>query len=167
MIFTESNKIVQVYGSINATAATVATDIVSLENYDHCTFIIAFGICNTAANTTTNLIAYKGEDVTTCNTAFACRYRAELTANGDTLGSLTTLAATGIDLGTGGDEDIDVGSNFLVVEIDAGDLAPTIANPYKTVRLGMVWAAQDTQVSIIAVLSKARYKNNALPTAIA
>lgn len=166
MIFSERNKIVNVEPSIDQTGATVATDIVSMKNYDHATFIISFGLCNTAAATTTNLIAYKGEDVTTCDTAFIAKYRAELDATADTLGTLTTLPAAGVSLGSGNTLDIDTGGGFIVVEIDAEDLAPTAANPYDTVRLGMVWAGQDTQMSIICILSKPRYADAAGPTAI-
>ena len=166
MIFSERNKIVNAYPSKDATGATVATDIVSMKNYNHATFIISFGTCHTDAATTTNLIAYKGEDVTTCNTAFACKYRAELDATADTLGALTALATTGVSLGASNTEDIGTGGGFIVVEIDAADLAPTAANPYDTVRLGMVWAAQATQMSIICVLSQPRWADAAGPTAI-
>jgi len=166
MIGTYEFKLVNAYASINATAATVATDIISMKGYDHCTFVISFGLCNTSAATTTNLIACKGEDVTTCATAFICKYRAELDATADTLGALTTLPVLGVSIGSGNTLDIDTGGGFIVVEIDAADLEPTIANPYDTVKLGMVWAAQDTQMSIIAILSKGRYKNKVMPTAI-
>ncbi len=167
MIFSERNKIVNAYPAINATGATVATDIVSLKYYDHATFIISFGVCNTSAATTTNLIAYKGEDFSTCNTAFIAKYRAELDATADTLGALTTLAAAGVSIGSGNTLDIDTGGGFIVVEVDADDLAPTTGNPYDTVRLGMVWASQDTLMSIVCVLSKPRYADAAGPTAIA
>lgn len=166
MIFSERNKIVNVYASIDATGATVATDIVSLKNYNHACFIISFGTCGTTAATSTNLIAYKGEDVTTCDTAFIAKYRAELDATADTLGALTALPAAGISLGNAGDEDIDTGGGFLVVEVDAADLAPTVANPYDTVRLGMVWGAIATQMSIVCVLSQPRWADAAGPTAI-
>ena len=165
-LFTENMKIVNAYPSKDATGATIATDIISMKNYNHATFIISFGTCHTDAATTTNLIAYKGEDVTTCNTAFACLYRAELDATADTLGDLTALAATGVSLGASGAEDIDTGGGFLVVEVDASDLAPTPAHPYDTIRLGMVWASQDTQMSIICVLSEPRYAQALPPTAI-
>ena len=166
MTFTERNKIVNAYPSKDATGATIATDIISMKNYNHATFIISFGTCHTDAATTTNLIAYKGEDVTTCATAFACHYRAELDATADTLGALTTLSVTGIALGAGGDEDIGTGGGFLVVEIDATDLAPTAANPYDTIKLGMVWDSYATQMSIVCVLSEARYAQASPPTAI-
>jgi len=166
MIFSERNKIVNVYPAIDATGATVATDIVSMKNYDHATFIITFGVVNASSATTTNLIAYKGENVTTANTAFAANYRAEVTSGGDTLEAVTALATTGVSLGTGNTLDVTGDNAIVVVEIDAEDLAPTAANPYDTVRLGMVWNANSILMSIICVLSKPRYADAAGPTAI-
>jgi len=57
MIGSYEGKIVNAYPSKDATGATVATDIISMKGYDHCTFIISFGICGTTAATTTNMIA--------------------------------------------------------------------------------------------------------------
>jgi len=164
--FTEQNKIVNAYPAKDVDTATVATDIISMKGYDHATFIITFGVVNTEAVTSTNLIAYKGENVTTCDTAFACKYRAELTSAGDTLGALTTLSVDGITVGKAGDEDIQTGTNFLVVEIDAADLAPTVANPYDTVRLGMIWSNHSILMNIVCILSNARWKDADQPTAI-
>lgn len=167
MIGSYEYKIVNILPPKDQNAQTVASDIVSMKNYDHCTIIIQFGVCNTSSATTTNLILYKGENVTTCNTATACKgYRAELDATADTLGALTTMATTGVSLGSGNTEDIDTGGGFIVLEVDAEDLEPTIANPYDTIRIGMVWAAQSTIMSAVAILSKGRYKNKVMPTAI-
>jgi len=166
MIFSEEHKIVNALPAKDQNAQTITTDIISMKNYDHCTFIISFGVCHTDAATSTNLIACKGENVTTCATAFICKYRAELDATADTLGTTTTLPAAGISLGASGDEDIGTGGGFLVVEIDAENLEPTVANPYDTVKLGMVWGGVATEMSIIAILSKGRYVGATQPTAI-
>jgi len=166
MIFSERNKIVNVNPAIDANAATIASDIVSMKNYDHATFIITFGVVNASSATTTNLIASKGEDVTTCATAFACKYRAEVTSGGDTLEAIVTLPTTGVSLGTGNTLDVTGDNAIVVVEIDADDLAPTAANPYDTVKVGMVWNAQSVLMSIICVLSKPRFADAAGPTAI-
>jgi len=172
MIFSERNKIVNVEPAADQNAQTVATDIVSLKNYDHVTFILTFGAVDAATATTTNLIAYKGEDFSACNTAFACKYRActvaEDTADCDTLGAVTALATTGVSIGTGNTIDVsDQTGGIVVVEIDAEDLAPTAANPYDTVRLGMVVNGNGCLMSAIAILSKPRYADAAGPTAVA
>lgn len=167
MIGTYEFKIVSVSPPKDQNAATVASDIISMKGYDHCTFIVAFGVANTSSATSTNLIVNKGEDVTTCTTAMACKgYRAELDATADTLGALTAMPTTGVSLGSGNTEDYNTGGGFIIVEVDAEDLEPTIANPYDTINIGCVFSAHSVFVSITAILSKGRYKNKSMPTAI-
>ena len=168
MIGSYQYKIVNAIPSADFNNATMTSDIISLKGYSHITFILAFGATNTSAATTTNLIAYKGENVTTCTTAFACQgYRAELDATADTLGALTAMTTTGVSLGSANTEDINTGGGFLVIEIDAADLEPTVANPYDTVKISAVWAdATSALMGCIAILSRGRYQNSAMPTAI-
>lgn len=178
MILTERNKVVNVLPAVDANNTAITTDIVSLKNYNHCCFILTFGAVHASASAVTgtgsesNLIAYKGEDVTTCDTAFIAKYRACTTASadtgGDTLGAITELPVLGVSMGTGNTLDFaDQTGAIVVVEIDAADLAPTLANPYDTVRLGFRFSAHSVLVSAIAVLSQARYASDASPTAIA
>ena len=166
-MFTQENKIVNALVPVDGNGTAIVTDIISLENYDHITFILQIGIANTSSASTTNLIANKGEDLVTCATGFACKYRAELTASGDTLGALTALAATGVSIGSGNTEDYNTGLAFFVIEIDAADLAPTIANPFKTVKLSVTMSSHSVLMNAVAVLSKARFKSADQPTAIA
>lgn len=166
MIFTERTKIVNAIPPVDGDDTAVESDIISMKNYNHCTFILTFGVVNASAATSANLIAYKGEDVTTCTTAFACQYRAEVTAAGDTLEALTALATTGVSLGTGNTLDVTGDNATVVVEIDAADLAPTAANPYDTVKIGMTWNANSVLLSAVAVLSQPRFADASSPTAI-
>lgn len=166
MIFTERTKIVNAIPPVDGNNTAVESDIISMKNYNHCTFILTFGVVNASAATSANLIAYKGEDVTTCTTAFACQYRAEVTAAGDTLEALTALATTGVSLGTGNTLDVTGDNATVVVEIDAADLAPTAANPYDTVKIGMTWNANSVLLSAVAVLSQPRFADASSPTAI-
>lgn len=165
-MFTENCKIVNAIPAIDGTGAATASDIISMKNYNHCTFILTFGVVNASSATSVNLIAYKGENVTTCATAFACNYRAEVTSGGDTLEALTTLATTGVSLGTGNTLDITGDNAIIVVEIDASDLAPTAANPYDTVKIGFTFNANSVLLSCVAVLSEPRYAQASPPTAI-
>ncbi len=167
MILTEMHKVVNALVPVDGNATALVTDIISMEGFDHCTFILQIGIANTSSASTVNLIANKGEDLVTCATGFACRYRAELTASGDTLGDLTTLPALGVSIGSGNTEDYNTGLNFFVVEIDAADLLPTVANPYKTVKLSTTLSAHSGLISAVAILSKTRYQSANIPTAIA
>ena len=166
MTFTEQNKIVNMYPAKDVNGVTVASDIVSMKGYDHATVIITFGVVNASSATSTNLIMCKGEDVTTCATAFACKYRAEVTSGGDTLEALTALSTTGVSLGTGNTLDVTGDNAIVVIEIDAADLAPTVANPYDTIKFGMVWNANSNLMSAICILSKGRYQDAAQPSAI-
>ena len=163
MIFTYEHKIVPCLHPINNTggAATVC-DIVSMKGYDHATFIIDFGVVNNSMTGT--LIAYKGENVTTCTTAFACNYR--YMAATDTWGALTALTTTGVSLATGAAADCIIDNVLIAVEIDAEQLEPTIANPYDTIRVGWTNSAHDTLVGIVCILSKVRYKKAQMQTAI-
>lgn len=166
-MFSFENKIINALVPIDGTSATLATDIISLKGYDQATFIIQIGVADTSSASTTNLIAYKGEDVTTCTTAFATSgYRAEITASGDTLEALTAMPDTGVSIGSGNTEDYDTGLCLFVVEIKAADLAPTIANPYDTVKLGVTLSAHTCLISCICILSNGRYQNASMPTAI-
>lgn len=172
MIFSERNKIVNAIPAVDGNNTAVASDIISLKNYNHICFILTFGVVNASSSAETgtgsesNLIAYKGEDVTTCATAFACKYRAEVTAAGDTLEALTTLSATGVSMGTGNTLDITGDNATIVVEIDAADLAPTVANPYDTVKIGFRFSAHSILLSAVAVLSQPRWADASSPTAI-
>ena len=168
MIFSERHKIISALSPIDNTgAAATVCDIVNMENWDHATFIITFGVVNDSMTGT--LIAYKGEDVTTCTTAFACRYRYGATMGlgaSDSLAALTTLSTTGVSLATTAAADCVAAPCTIVVEIDAADLAPTIANPYNTVRVGWVNSAHSTLVSIVCILSKGRHQAATQTTAI-
>jgi len=163
MIFSQEHQIVPCLYSVdnNAGAATVC-DIVSLAKYRHATFILNFGVVDDSMTGT--LIAYKGEDFTTCTTAFAAKYRYGATT--DTLAALTTLAVTGVSLATGAAADVVTDNTLIVVEVDAEDLAPTAANPYHTVRVGWTNSAHSTLVGIICILSEPRYAAATMPTAI-
>lgn len=172
MIFSERNKIVNAIPAVDGDNTAVETDIISMKNYNHCTFILTFGVVNASASAVTgtgsesNLIAYKGEDVTTCATAFACQYRAEVTSGGDTLEALTALPTTGVSMGTGNTLDVTGDNAIIVVEIDAADLAPTVAHPYDTVKIGFRFSNHSVLLSCVAVLSQPRYADAASPTAI-
>ncbi len=178
MIFSQRNKIVNAIPAVDGNNTALTSDIVSLKNYNHVAFILTFGIVNasssavTATGSETNLIAFKGEDVTTCTTAFIAKYRACLTAsasaNGDLLGALTELPVLGVSMGNGNTLDFSGQTGaIIVVEIDAADLAPTVANPYDTVKIGFRFSAHSILLSAVAVLSQARWADAAMPTAIA
>ena len=166
MIFTEEHKIINALVPSDGQSDALATDIISLKNYRHCTFVWQIGIANTSSASSVNLILNKGEDVTTCATAMIGRYRVEDTASGDTLEALTELPVLGISIGSGNTEDYNTGLTLIVVEVDAADLEPTAANPYDTVGMTVTMSAHEVFISCVAILSKPRYASDTLPTAI-
>ena len=172
MVGTYQYKVVNAIPAIDGNNTALTSDIISMKGYDHATFILSFGVVDTSASANTgtgsetNLIAFKGENVTTCTTAFIAKYRAELDATADTLGTLTELPVLGVSMGAARTLDIDTGGGFIVVEIDAEDLAPTVDNPYDTVKIGFRFSAHSTLLSAVCVLSKGRYKSKVMPTAI-
>ena len=173
MIFSERNKIVNAITAVDGNDTAINSDIVSLKNYNHVAFILTFGVVNASSSAVTstgseqNLIAFKGENVTTATTAFIAKYRAEVTAAGDTLEALTELPVLGVSMGTGNTLDFagQTGA-IVVVEIDAADLAPTVANPYDTCKIGFRFSAHSVLLSAVAVLSQPRWADAAGPSAI-
>ncbi len=177
-VFTFRNKVVNAIPAVDGDNTAITSDIISMKNYDHCTFLLTFGLVNASASAVTstgsetNLIAFKGENVTTAATAFICKYRAVTTASasagGDTLGALTELPVLGVSMGTGNTLDFAGQTGAVIaVEIDAADLAPTIANPYDTVKIGFRFSNHGVLLSCVAVLTQGRYQDAAQPTAIA
>lgn len=178
MIQTETIKVVNAIPAVDADNTAITSDIISMKNYDHATFIITFGVVNasssavTSTGSETNLILFKGEDVTTCTTAMIAKYRACLTASanagGDTLGALTTLPLLGVSMGNGRTLDFSGQTGaIIVVEVDAAQLAPTIANPYDTIKIGFRFSNHSILLSAVCILSKGRYQNASQPTSIA
>lgn len=171
-MFTEEYKIVNAIPAVDGDNTPISSDIISMKGYGHATFVLTFGIVDASSSAVKdtgselNLQAFKGEDVTTCATALIARYRAEVTAAGDTLEALTTLPAAGVSMGTGNTLDITGDNATIVVEIDAEDLEPTLLNPYDTVKIGFRFSNHSVLLSAICVLSKARYKSDIQPSAI-
>lgn len=155
MRLAEQNKIVHILEPEDHNAG-VDGDSVSLENYDHVTFIINFGELTGDAILTIN----SGASAGTKTTAETFNYRACATAlknaGGDLLADETTSAALTLTAATY--EDM-----FIVVEMDADEF--TDGQQWITPTLSS--AASEIFASIIAILSKPRYAQNVPPTAIA
>jgi hypothetical protein len=114
-----------------------------MKKYAHVDIIIGLGVTGAASTVTVE----ECDDVTPSNsTAIAFAYYAEATAGGDTLGARTAATTAGFATGTGD-------GIFYVISIDADEL--TDGYPYLRVAMSDPGAA--TFVSIIAVLSGARY----------
>ena len=155
MRLAEQNKIVHCLEAEDH-AAGVDGDSVSMEQYNHVTFIIGFGELTGDAILTINSGATAG----TKTTAESFHYRACATdlksAGGDLLAAEVTAATLTLTAATYEDR-------FIVVELEADELTdgqfwvtPTISS-----------AASEIFASIVCIMSEPRFAQNVPPTAIA
>lgn len=101
--------------------ATVYSDVVDMQEYDECLFVIHTGVGATGTSTLT--VEACDDIVPTTTAAIAFRYKAIL--SGDTHGALTAAAAAGVATTAGN-------SKIYVIEVQAQDLVST---GYRYVRL--------------------------------
>jgi len=153
-------KIVGCYAPKDINGGAINSDIVGLKEYNHVTFLVYLG--NLAGNTT--LTVEKCDTIVPGTaTAITFNYRiasAGAVASSELDGALTavTVAATGIPLLAASDD-----NKILAIELDADEIAaPT--TPY--VRVAMSDPAAAGLVSIVAILSEARYLKDVPPSAI-
>jgi len=129
------------------------TDYFSLANYQHATIIIQMGVTG-AASTVTVAESDDSSGSTTTDIAFASY--SETTASGDTLGSRTATASTGLT--TSANDNI-----FYVIEIDADELT----DGYPWLAVSFSDPSAQTFASVCVILSGARYSDQTTQTAIA
>lgn len=101
--------------------ATVYSDVVDMQDYGECVFVIHTGVGATGTSTLT--VEACDDIVPTTTSAIPFRYKAIL--SGDTHGALTAAAAAGVATTAGN-------SKIYVVEVQASDL---LASGYRYVRL--------------------------------
>jgi len=156
MIFTQRNKIVNgLPPQADAFATSGESDIVSLKNYNHVTFLIMTG-ASTTANGVVTVLA--GSSVSSAATAIAFKYRA--CTSGDTLGDLTDATSSGFAMTAS------KASSFYAIEVDASDVAAA-GTGYDCVKVKVTEDTDDPQYAcIVAILSEPRYAGKAMPTAI-
>lgn len=138
----------------DAFAATVASDVVNLSNYDSVLFIVHKGVGTTGTSTIT---VEACDDVVPTNTAAVTFWYKAITS-GDTEGTLTEATTSGFVTTAGS-------SHLYLVEVKAAQLA---AAGYKFVRLKAVESANDPVLGgILILMGKPRYPQKQLPSAIA
>jgi len=155
-IFSERNKIVNGLSPVaDAFATSGESDIVSLKDYRHVTFLIMTGISTTADGVVTVLA---GSSVSAAATAITFKYRA--CTSGDTLGALTDATTSGFAM-TASKAD-----SFYAIEVDAAVVAAAGTN-YDCVKVKVTEDTDDPQIAnIVAILSEPRYADAAQPSAI-
>lgn len=137
----------------DAFSGTVYSDIISMKNNNHITFLIHKGVGTTG---TSAITVEACDDVSASNSsAIPFSYRA--ITSGDTHGALTAVASTGFTTSAGS-------SQLYAIEVDAEALA---ASGYQYIRLKAVESANDPVLGgIIAILSEPRYDQAVQGTAI-
>ena len=130
-----------------------SSDVFSMEGYSHVDIIIQLGVTHAASTITVEECDDFGP---TNDTPIAFDYYSEATAGGDTLSTKSTATTAGFATGTGD-------GIFYVISIDASQLSD--GYPYLQVEFSSPGGA--TFGSAVAVLSGARYGNEASATAIA
>lgn len=138
----------------DAFSATVYSDVVTLKNHSHVTFLIYKGVGATGTSTIT--VEACDDFVPTTVSAVAFRYRA-ITSN-DVAGALTEATTAGFATTAGS-------SQLYLIEVDAEALGAT---GYPNVRLKAVEVVDSPVLGGIAIiLSESKYKQAIEPTAIA
>ena len=156
MRLAEQHKIVFCIQPEDHQSAGISGDSVSLENYNHVTFIFVFGELTGDAI----LTIASGAEAGTATTAETFNYRACATdmksAGGDLLAAEATSAALTLTAATYEDR-------LLVVEMDADEFT----NGQQWITPAISSAASELFVACVAILSEPRFGQNVPPTAIA
>ena len=153
LITEEVKHVIGVAPDADVFAATVNSDVVSLENYERALIIVNRG---TGSTGTQVLKLQACDDFTPSNTvdlAFTYRRR----SSGDTYGDRTNVAATGLTTVAGG-------SDTYYIEVNQADLPEGYPN-FRLNSVEGVDAAVDGSVEIL--LFSPRYEGITMPTAIA
>lgn len=112
-IFSMENQIAQAKAPVDINGAGIASDWLSMANYDRLTFIISIGTHGAASTIT---VANASDNAGTGTADIAFRYRKTATTLVDDWGAVTSVAATGVAT------DGATVSIMYVVEIDSQEL---------------------------------------------
>ena len=166
-VFSEKHKVVLVTTAVAdpfVTGTGASTDIVNMENYKKCTFIVI-----TAASAANNglVTVDTGADATTCTTATVFKYRTQVAVvpgavGSDVASTLTTAAVGGFNM-TASKE-----GGIYIIEVDAADVAAA-GTAFDHVCLNVDDGGTNAAMpytSVIAILSEPRYPQDILVTAI-
>ena len=139
----------------DAFAGTVYSDVISMKNHNHITFLYYKGVSTGGTANGTITVEACSTNAAAAISAIPFHYRAILT--GDTHSDLTAVAATGLVTTVGS-------SQIYAIEVDAESLA---ASGYEYIRLKAVEDANDPTVGcVVAILSEPRYDEAVQATAI-
>jgi len=164
--WSERNKVVNVLIPVAdafATGAGVVTDIVHMENYKKCTFIIITGATSIAVQT---VRVFAGVSNLVCATPITFKYRTQAAAAVPGVGSDVPTTLTNATV-AGFPTIASVVGGMAIIEVDAAVVAAAGAN-FDHCALDIVdTTAAAAQIGcVIAILSEPRYPQDILQTAI-
>ena len=165
-VWSEKNKVVNgtipVADAFAAGTAVHKTDVVNMENYNKCTFIIATGATSTADGVVTVLAGNANDS---CTEAITFKYRTQAAADvpdegSDVPSTLTDATITGFAMTAS------IIGSLYIIEVDAAVVAAAGTN-FDHVACHVAEDTDDPQTAcIIAILSEPRYAQDVLATAI-
>ena len=166
-VFSEKHKIVNVIvptaSDTFVTGTGVTSDVVNLENYNKCTFILATGASAAAVQTIT---VYAGISEGSCSTPIVFKYRTQAAAGVPDAGSdvPTALATATI---AGFPTIVSKAGGMAIIEVDAAVVAAAGTNfDHCALRLKDTPTPLAQLGCVIAILSEPRYPQAILATAI-
>jgi len=146
----EQGHVVSMVSPVDVTVAT-SSEVISMENWSHVTFICMKGAGSSATIQLEECTSFAGAGAATRIFSYA----REATAAGDTLSALTIATTAGIALTT-------ASGVLLVIEVDADEL--TDGYPY--LRLKCADPGTSSLQAWVAILSGGRYQEDITATAI-
>lgn len=163
-VFSERHKIVNAIIPVADAwdAAPAVSDIVHLENYKKCTFLIITGAASAVFPTVT---VFAGISNTVCATPITFKYRTQAAAAVPNAGSDVPLTLTNATI-AGFVMTANVAGSLHIVEVDAAVVAAAGAG-FDHCAVNILENANTAQTGcVIAILSEPRYPQDVLATAI-
>lgn len=163
-VWSEKNKVVNVVDPVDTLGATKTSDIVNLENYNKCTFLVITGA--SSANSDDTLTVLAGESNSSCTTAIAFKYRTQIAAATPNTGSDVPSALT--DATTSGFAmTASKKGGVYIIEVDAAVVAAAGTNfDHCALKLTESTGNGAFLGTVVAILSEPRYPQAILATAI-
>ena len=160
MFFSQENAIIPMCSVGTLVSSHPTFESFHMKGYDHATMIFMFDTTMTAS-ATLNVQCGSSDAASTANNA-TIHYRQSAgtikAASADIFGAIASSSVLGIATAN-------AAGKCLVIELDAEDL-PTASKTYEWVTASLSGGASG-QVAAIAILSKYRYADNVMNTAIA
>jgi hypothetical protein len=165
-VFSERHKIVNVLSPVAdafVTGVGVTTDIVHLENYKKCTFIVVTGADVASVQT---IRVFAGVSNISCATPIVFKYRTQAAVAVPGVGSDVPLTLTDATV-AGFPMIAHIAGQVAIIEVDAAVVAAAGANfDHCALHLKDTIAAAAQVGCVIAILSEPRYPQDVLETAI-